>query len=110
MWLLITIILFNNSTTKVEVLEVFTNKAQCISRGNYASRIGIPEGMVIQCIPLKGVKPKQIKRRASRNSARRKVLNGRKSTKDVDHKDGNPMNNSRKNLRLSPKGRNRARK
>jgi hypothetical protein len=55
-------------------------------------------------------KPKQIKRRASRNSARRKVLNGRKSTKDVDHKDGNPMNNSRKNLRLSTKSRNRARK
>jgi len=53
-------------------------------------------------------KPKQIKRRASRNSARRKVLNGRKSTKDVDHKDGNPMNNSRKNLRLSTKSRNRA--
>jgi len=55
-------------------------------------------------------KPKQIKRRASRNSARKKVLNGRKSTKDVDHKDGNPMNNSRKNLRLSTKSRNRARK
>lgn len=55
-------------------------------------------------------KPKQIKRRASRNAARKKVLNGRKSTKDVDHKDGNPMNNSRKNLRLSTKSRNRARK
>lgn len=55
-------------------------------------------------------KPKQIKRRASRNSARKKVLGGRKSTKDVDHKDGNPMNNSRKNLRLSTKSRNRARK
>ena len=55
-------------------------------------------------------KPKQVKRRASRNSARKKVLNGRKSTKDVDHKDGNPMNNSRKNFRLSTKSRNRARK
>lgn len=55
-------------------------------------------------------KPKQIKRRASRNSARKKVLGGRKSSKDVDHKDGNPMNNSRKNLRLSTKSRNRARK
>ena len=55
-------------------------------------------------------KPKQIKRRASRNAARRKVLNGRKSTKDVHHKDGNPMNNSRKNLSLTSKGRNRARK
>lgn len=55
-------------------------------------------------------KPKQIKRRASRNSARKKVLGGRKSSKDVDHRDGNPMNNSRKNLRLSTKSRNRARK
>ncbi len=53
-------------------------------------------------------KPTQIKRRASRNAARRKVLNGRKSTKDVHHKDGNPMNNSRKNLRLTSKSRNRA--
>jgi len=53
-------------------------------------------------------KPKQIKRRASRNAARRKVLNGRKSTKDVHHKDGNPLNNSRKNLRLTNKSRNRA--
>ena len=53
-------------------------------------------------------KPKQIKRRASRNAARRKVLNGRKSTKDVHHKDGNPMNNSRRNLRLTTKSRNRA--
>lgn len=54
-------------------------------------------------------KPKQVKRRASRNSARKKVLNGRKSTKDVDHKDRNPMNNSRKNLRLTAKSRNRSR-
>ena len=55
-------------------------------------------------------KPKQIKRRASRNAARRKVLNGRKSTKDVHHKDGNPMKYSRKNLSLTSKSRNRARK
>jgi hypothetical protein len=54
-------------------------------------------------------KPKQVKRRASRNSARTKVLKGRKSTKDVDHKDRNPMNNSRKNLRLTAKSRNRSR-
>lgn len=55
-------------------------------------------------------KPKQIKRRASRNAARKKVLNGRKSSKDVDHRDGNPMNNSRKNLRLTARSQNRARK
>ena len=53
-------------------------------------------------------KPKQIKRRASRNAARKKVLNGRKSSKDVDHRDGNPMNNTRKNLRLTARSQNRA--
>jgi hypothetical protein len=55
-------------------------------------------------------RPEQIKRRAGRNSARRKVLNGSKSFKDVHHVDGNPKNNSRRNLRLISKGRNRSRK
>jgi len=55
-------------------------------------------------------KPEQVKRRAGRNSARRKVLKGRKSTKDVHHVDGNPKNNSRKNLRLISKSMNRSRK
>ena len=54
-------------------------------------------------------KPKQIKRRAARNSARRKVLNGRKSSQDVDHRDRNTMNNSRTNLRLTSRNRNRGR-
>lgn len=54
-------------------------------------------------------KPSQIKRRAGRNKARRTVLKGRKSSKDVDHKDRNPLNNSRKNLRLVSRSRNRSR-
>ncbi len=54
-------------------------------------------------------KPTQIKRRASRNAARRKVLNGRNSSLDVDHKDRNPRNNSRSNLRLVKRGQNRGR-
>ena len=54
-------------------------------------------------------KPTQIKRRASRNAARRKVLNWRKSSLDVDHKDRNPRNNSRGKLRLVKRGQNRGR-
>jgi hypothetical protein len=56
--------------------------------------------------------PEQIKRRASRNKARKmKKLEGRNiAGKDVDHKDGNPLNNSRRNLRVLSKARNRSRK
>ena len=50
-------------------------------------------------------KPAQKKRRASRNKANRLVC---KNGMDVDHKDGNPLNNSRKNLKVKPKGTNRS--
>jgi len=50
-------------------------------------------------------KPAQKKRRASRNKANRLVG---KNGMDVDHKDGNPLNNSRKNLKVKPKGTNRS--
>tara|TARA_R100001443_G_scaffold103695_1_gene112113 strand:- start:394 stop:615 length:222 start_codon:yes stop_codon:yes gene_type:complete len=59
-------------------------------------------------------KPEQKKRRAGRNRARRimtmlkKVRKG--DGKDVHHKDGNPKNNSRKNLRVESKKTNRSRK
>ena len=49
-------------------------------------------------------KPKQKKNRAARNTARRR--HGQ-SGKDVHHKDGNPRNNSRKNLSVVSKGSNR---
>ena len=59
-------------------------------------------------------KPKQKKRRAGRNKARRimKMLGrDRKGDgKDVDHKDRNPENNSKKNLRVESKKTNRSRK
>ena len=56
--------------------------------------------------------PEQIKRRASRNAARRiKKLEGRNiKGKDVDHKDGNPKNNSPSNLRVTSIAFNRSRK
>lgn len=52
------------------------------------------------------------KDRASRNKARRlaealgKVRKG--DGKDIDHKDGNPRNNARSNLRVMSAGANRA--
>jgi hypothetical protein len=55
----------------------------------------------------------QKKRRAQRNKARRKLIreNGRSALagKDVDHKDRNPYNNSRSNLRIQSKSKNRSR-
>jgi len=48
----------------------------------------------------------QNERRSSRNKARRKLKCG--PGKDVHHKDGNPMNNSRKNLSCVSKKSNRS--
>ena len=57
-------------------------------------------------------KPEQRKNRSSRNLARilmRKKLGVKAiSGKDIDHKDKNPMNNSRKNLRVRSKSYNRS--
>jgi hypothetical protein len=56
-------------------------------------------------------KPDQIKRRAARVKARRYMeKNGRARNgdgMDVDHKDGNPLNNSTENLRMSSPSANR---
>ena len=55
--------------------------------------------------------PEQIKRRAARVKARRyKERNGeahKGDGKDVDHRDGNPLNNSPENLRMRSKSANR---
>ena len=57
-------------------------------------------------------KPAQVKKRASRNSARAKLSAGaavRKGDgKDVHHKDGNPKNNNRSNLAVTTKAKNRS--
>ena len=58
-------------------------------------------------------KPEQKKRRAGRNAARRKMEKAGKvrkgDGKDVDHKDRNPKNNSKSNLRVQSKSKNRGR-
>jgi len=57
-------------------------------------------------------RPEQKKRRAKRNAARRKLMRAgvvRKGDgKDVDHRSGNPNNNSRSNLRVKSKSSNRS--
>ena len=50
-------------------------------------------------------KPEQKKKRSSRNKANR--IKGVKG-KDVDHKDGKPMNNSKSNLVAKNKSNNRS--
>jgi len=57
-------------------------------------------------------KPKQKKDRAGRNGARIIMKKKYGSTilgRDIDHKDRNPRNNSRSNLRVRSKSSNRSR-
>jgi hypothetical protein len=57
-------------------------------------------------------RPEQIKKRSSRNKARRLAIKIGKAKKgdgkDIHHKDGNPMNNSRGNLKSMAKSKNRS--
>lgn len=57
-------------------------------------------------------KPEQVKRRAARNKARAEMIKAGKARKgdgkDVMHKDGNPLNNSRSNLKVGSKSKNRS--
>lgn len=57
-------------------------------------------------------KPEQKKKRASRNAARAKMVKAGRAKKgdgkDVDHKNGNPKQNGKKNLRMQSKKKNRS--
>ena len=57
-------------------------------------------------------KPSQVKKRASRNTARATMAAVGKVTKgdgkDVDHKNGNPKDNRKSNLKAKPKSVNRS--
>jgi hypothetical protein len=55
--------------------------------------------------------PEQIQNRASRNAARKDAVKKHGKVKlkgkEVDHKDGNPRNNSKKNLQIISRKANR---
>lgn len=57
-------------------------------------------------------KPEQIKRRASRNKARRQMIKAGKAHKgdgkDVGHRDGNPMHDTMSNYKMQTKRSNRS--
>ncbi len=57
-------------------------------------------------------KPEQVKRRAARNTARRKMIKAGKAHKgdgkDVGHKNGNPLDNRPGNWRMESKAHNRS--
>jgi len=57
-------------------------------------------------------KPEQKKRRAMRNKVRRMMLRKGKvkkgDGKDVHHKDGNPMNSKKSNLKIVRRSKNRS--
>jgi len=57
-------------------------------------------------------KPEQVERRTARNAARREMIAAGKAHKgdgkDVDHKNGNPKDNSPSNLKLKTKHENRS--
>lgn len=56
--------------------------------------------------------PAEKKRRAARNKARRKAIVEGKvrvgDKKDIDHRDGNPLNNNPRNVRVQARSTNRA--
>ena len=59
-------------------------------------------------------KPAQKKNRASRNAARRSRVESGRATKgdgkDVDHRNGNPRDNRKKNLSVMSRAANRSKK
>ena len=59
-------------------------------------------------------RPEQVENRSSRNKARRKVKaavgESKIRGKDIDHKNGNPKDNRKSNLRVMNKSKNRSKK
>ena len=59
-------------------------------------------------------KAEQVENRSSRNKARRKVKDAvgkdKIRGKDIDHKNGNPKDNRKSNLRVMSKSKNRSKK
>jgi hypothetical protein len=84
-----------------------------VKRTSTGSKTTLPNTPGRQAAQAKyNAKPEQKKRRAARNKTRRQAeAEGRVSKgdgKDIDHKDGNPKNQSKSNLRVQSKSTNRS--
>jgi hypothetical protein len=59
-------------------------------------------------------RPEQVEKRVSRNKARRMMISkhgkSKLSGKDIDHSDGNATNNTKSNLKIMDRSKNRAKK
>lgn len=59
-------------------------------------------------------RPEQVAKRVARNKARRMMIrkHGKAALKgkDIDHKDGNATNNSKSNLKIMDRSKNRSKK
>ena len=59
-------------------------------------------------------RPENVRKRVARNKARRMMIrkHGKAALKgkDIDHKDGNPTNNSKSNLKVMDRSKNRSKK
>jgi len=103
----------NNEYNIIKINDQEIKIPVVMDKGDMANKV-IKESLILE--KLKGYEKEYSKKtshhRSNRNKARRaaekKFGAAAIKGKDVDHKDGNPMNNSPSNLRLRSKGNNRS--
>lgn len=55
MWVLLFIFFSNTEFQKAEIVGLYHTERECQLQGKHGANIGIPQGLVLTCITLKGV-------------------------------------------------------